>query len=62
MSERKTRGVGRPKMAKGIAKARIVPVRFSPTLYKLVSDSARKNKTSVSDIVRQVLESTYVTS
>jgi hypothetical protein len=61
MPERKTRGVGRPKMAKGRAKARIVPVRFTPTLFKAVSDAARKNKTSISDIVRQVLESTYVT-
>jgi hypothetical protein len=60
MPERKTRGVGRPKMGKGKAKARIVPVRFTPTLYKAVSDSARKNKTSVSEIVRQTLESVYV--
>jgi hypothetical protein len=61
MQERKARGVGRPKMAKGRAKARIVPVRFTPALFKAVSKAARKNKTSISEIVRQVLESAYVT-
>lgn len=47
-------------MAKGRAKARIVPVRFTPHLFKAVSEAARKNKTSISDIVRQVLESAYI--
>ena len=49
-------------MAKGTAKARIVPVRFTPTLFKAVSDAARANKTSVSELIRQVLESEFVTA
>jgi hypothetical protein len=48
-------------MAKGRAKDRIVPVRFTPALFKAVSDAARLNKTSISGIVRQSLESTYST-
>ncbi len=60
MPERRARSVGRPKMAKGRAKDRIVPVRFAPTLFKAVSDAARLNKTSISDTIRQVLEAEFV--
>ena len=36
MSQPKAKRVGRPKLAKGHAKAHIVPVRFNPELLKLL--------------------------
>jgi hypothetical protein len=55
MPERKTRSVGRPKMAKGRAKARIVPVRFTPELFNAVTKSAKASKQSVSEWIRYML-------
>ena len=51
----RTRKVGRPKMAKGDAKARIVPVRFNPELMKRVTAASKASKLTVSEWIRSTL-------
>jgi hypothetical protein len=58
MPERKTKRVGRPRMANGIAKARIVPVRFSPKLFAAVTREAKASKLNVSEWIRSTLSAT----
>ncbi len=55
MSQPKARKVGRPKMAKGDAKARIVPVRFNPDLMKRVTGAAKASKQTLSEWIRSTL-------
>ena len=40
--QKKTRRVGRPKLPKGAAKGRIVPVRFTPDDLKEIEAAAKK--------------------
>ena len=47
--------VGRPRFPKGIAKGRIVPVRFSAEDYKLIAGAAKAAKQNVSDWIRSTL-------
>lgn len=49
--------VGRPKLPKGIAKGRIVPVRFTPQAIKAVGSAARAKNQTVSEWIRSTLES-----
>ncbi len=56
MSQPKARKVGRPKMAKGDAKARIVPVRFNPDLMKRVTAASKASKQTVSEWIRSTLD------
>jgi len=55
LNPQKARKVGRPKLAKSDAKARIVPVRFNPELLKRVTVAAKANKQTVSEWVRSTL-------
>jgi predicted HicB family RNase H-like nuclease len=57
---KKHRNPGRPKLPRGEAKGRIMPVRFTPELYKAVSAAAKRKNTSISHWVREVLQSACV--
>lgn len=51
MSQKKAK-VGRPKMPKGEAKGRIVPVRFTADDLKLMAAAAKANNKTVSEWIR----------
>jgi hypothetical protein len=51
----KPKKVGRPKMAKGEAKGKIVPVRFNAEDLKKVTAAARAKDQTVSEWVRSTL-------
>jgi len=51
-SQQKAKKVGRPKLPKGEAKGRIVPVRFNATDLKLVTAAAKASNQTVSDWIR----------
>jgi predicted HicB family RNase H-like nuclease len=53
---KKPRKVGRPALPKGHAKARIVPVRFKPDLFRAVAEAAKTSKQSVSEWIRGTIE------
>jgi predicted HicB family RNase H-like nuclease len=52
---KKNRKVGRPKLPKGEAKGRIVPVRFTGSDLKAMATKAKANKQSVSEWIRSTL-------
>jgi predicted HicB family RNase H-like nuclease len=52
---KKTRGVGRPTLPKGDAKAKIVPVRFKPEEFKAMATAARSRKQTLSEWIRGTL-------
>ena len=56
--QKKTRKVGRPKLPKGHAKGRIVPVRFTPDDLRAIEAAARANNQSVSEWVRSKIHAT----
>ena len=51
----KPRKVGRPKLPKGEAKGKIVPIRFNADDVRRVERAARASKLSVSEWVRSTL-------
>jgi predicted HicB family RNase H-like nuclease len=51
----KLRKVGRPKLPKGEAKGRIVPVRFNAEDLKAIAASAKRSKQTVSEWIRSTL-------
>jgi hypothetical protein len=51
----KLKKVGRPKMAKGEAKGKIVPVRFCPDDLKKVTAAAKASKQNLSEWIRGTL-------
>ena len=51
----KPKPVGRPKMAKGEAKGKIMPIRFNADDLKKVTAAARANNQTVSEWVRSTL-------
>jgi predicted HicB family RNase H-like nuclease len=53
--QKKIRKVGRPKMAKGEAKGRIVPVRFNGDDLRQIAAAAKAKKQTVSDWIRSTL-------
>lgn len=55
MSNQKTRKVGRPKLSKREAKARIVPVRFNPDDLKAITAAAKAKDQTLSDWIRSTL-------
>jgi hypothetical protein len=55
MPTQKPRKVGRPKMAKGEAKGKIVPVRFNAEDLKKVTVAAKSKNQTVSEWVRSTL-------
>ena len=52
----KPRKVGRPKLPKGEAKGKIVPIRFNAVDLKRVEAAAKAKKLSLSEWVRSTLE------
>jgi len=50
--------MGRPKLPKGEAKGRIVPVRFRDEDLKAIEAAARASKQSVSEWVRSTIHAT----
>jgi predicted HicB family RNase H-like nuclease len=46
---------GRPKMPKGEAMGRIVPVRFAPDALKAMEAAAKNSKQSLSEWIRSTL-------
>jgi predicted HicB family RNase H-like nuclease len=55
MPKPKPRPVGRPKLAKGEAKGKIVPVRFKADDIKRVEAAAKAQNQSVSEWIRGIL-------
>lgn len=55
MSQPKKNKVGRPKLPKGAAKGRIVPVRFAADDLKAITAAAKTNKLSLSEWIRGTL-------
>jgi hypothetical protein len=51
----KPKKVGRPKLPKGEAKGRIVPVRFSDEAIKAVEAAAKASKKTTSEWIRQTV-------
>jgi predicted HicB family RNase H-like nuclease len=51
----KPKPVGRPKLAKGEAKGKIVPVRFNADDLKKVTAAAKASKQNLSDWIRGTL-------
>jgi hypothetical protein len=51
----KPKKVGRPKMAKGEAKGKIVPIRFNADDIKKVTAAAKASKQNLSDWIRSTL-------
>jgi predicted HicB family RNase H-like nuclease len=47
--------IGRPKLPKGEAKGRIVPVRFAPDDLKAIAAQAKASKQTVSEWIRSTL-------
>lgn len=47
--------IGRPKLPKGEAKGRIVPIRFSPQDIKRIEVAARASQKTVSEWVRSTI-------
>jgi predicted HicB family RNase H-like nuclease len=47
--------MGRPKLPKGEAKGRIVPVRFNPADLKRMAAAAKTNEQSLSEWIRSTL-------
>jgi uncharacterized protein (DUF1778 family) len=55
MPKRKPRPVGRPALAKGEAKDKIVPVRLDPDDYKIISAAAKAGDKTLSAWIRHTL-------
>lgn len=53
--QKKTRKPGRPKLPKGEAKGRIVPVRFSGDDLEAIASAAKASKQTVSEWIRSIL-------
>ena len=52
----KPKKLGRPKLAKGEAKGKIVPVRFGPDDLKRISAAAKARKVPLSQWIRETLD------
>ena len=59
---KKTRAVGRPRLPKGQAKGKIVPVRFADDEIKALVRASRKAKVSTSQLVRDAVLEKYGTT
>ena len=53
--QKRSRKVGRPKMPKGEAKGRIVPVRFTPDDLKAMAAAAKAKNQSISEWIRSTI-------
>ena len=54
--QKKPKKVGRPKLPKGEAKGRIVPVRFTKEAIKSVEQAAKTKNQTVSEWIRSTLD------
>jgi hypothetical protein len=52
VQQKQSKKVGRPKLSKGTAKGRIVPVRFTTDDLKAMAAAAKTKKQSVSEWIR----------
>ena len=55
---KKARKVGRPKLPKGAAKGRIVPVRFTADDLKAIAIRAKAENQNVSEWIRSTIHAT----
>jgi hypothetical protein len=55
MAQQKTKKVGRPKLPRGEAKGRIVPVRFTALDLKAMEAAAKASKQNVSEWIRDTV-------
>lgn len=55
MAQRKTKKVGRPKLPKGEAKGRIVPVRFTALDLKAMESAAKASEQTLSEWIRNTV-------
>ena len=55
--QKKPKKVGRPKLPKGDAKGRIVPVRFNAHDLKRIESAAKANRKTVSEWIRGAITS-----
>ena len=60
MSQPKAKKIGRPKLAKGKAKARIVPVRFDSDSLKQIKVAAKVSNQTISEWIRSTLKAASV--
>ena len=58
MSQPKRKKIGRPKLPKGEAKGRIVPIRFNPADLKRIESVARASQQTVSEWIRGTVAAT----
>ena len=56
--QKKPKRVGRPKLPKGEAKGRIVPVRFRPEDIKAIEAAAKASNQTVSEWIRSTIHAT----
>ena len=56
--QKKNRKVGRPKLPKGEAKGRIVPVRFAGDDLKAITAAAKAKHQTVSEWIRNTIQAT----
>jgi hypothetical protein len=57
-SQSKAKKVGRPKLPKGEAKGKIVPVRFRQEDLKLIEATAKASNQTVSEWIRSTIHAT----
>jgi hypothetical protein len=55
MAQRKTKKVGRPKLPRGEAKGRIVPVRFTALDLKAMEAAAKASDKTLSEWIRSTV-------
>ena len=55
-AQKKTRSVGRPKLPKGHAKGKIVPMRLNDEDLKVFTKAAKASKQSLSEWMRDTLK------
>jgi len=58
-SQKKARKPGRPKLPKGEAMGRIVPVRFAPDDLKAMESRARAGNQSLSEWIRSTIHADF---
>lgn len=56
--QKQSRKVGRPKLPKGEAKGKIVPVRFTADDLKAMAAAARAKRQSISEWIRGTIHAT----
>jgi hypothetical protein len=60
MPTQKPKKVGRPKLAKGIAKGKIVPVRFNADELKRATTAAKQSNQTLSEWIRSLVHTSTV--